>query len=213
MQRDSNVRDFFSVTSNLLTEINQNGADFVLSAMQRAVLTAILTGNKLLLCGNGGSAADAQHLAAEFLVRLRPDVNRQGLPAIALTMDSSTLTAFANDYEFDGLFERMVQALGKPGDVLLGISTTGNSRNVVRALRKAQSIGITTLGFLGAGGGEAIDACDHAFVVPSSETALVQVAHITAGHALLIGVEDALLAQGFIANDDAHLGRGGSADK
>ena len=170
----------------------------VIDAMTVALIDAFRRGGKVLICGNGGSAADAQHLAAELLVRLRPDVNRQGIPAIALTMDASTLTAYANDYDFDGVFERMVQTLGKPGDVLLGISTSGNSSNVVRALNSAQSVGITTLGFLGAGGGAALNACDHAFVVASDETALIQIVHITAGHALLVGVEDALLRQGFI---------------
>ncbi len=160
---------------------------------------AFSAGNKLLLCGNGGSAADAQHLAAEFLVRLRPNIDRAGLPAIALTMDMATMTAASNDYGFETVYERMVQTLGKPGDVLLGISTSGNSENVVRALQAARGMGMITLGFLGAGGGAALAHCDHALVVPSDETALIQIAHSTAGHALAIGVEDALLTSGFLA--------------
>ena len=192
------VENLFQQAADLLAASVTLGTTTSLEHMQNAIVHAIPLGNKLLICGNGGSAADAQHLAAELLVRLRPDVNRQGIPAIALTMDTSTLTAYSNDYNYDGMFERMVQTLGKPGDVLLGISTSGNSKSVVRALETAQSMGVITLGFLGAGGGAALRACDHAFVVASDETALIQIVHITAGHALLVGVEDALLRQGFI---------------
>ena len=193
-----NPNRMFHQAAQLLVKSATVGTSTTMQEMQAAITAAIPLGNKLLICGNGGSAADAQHLAAELLVRLRPDVNRQGIPAIALTMDTSTLTAYSNDYNYDGMFERMVQTLGKPGDVLLGISTSGNSKSVVRALEAAQAMGITTLGFLGAGGGAALRACDHAFVVASDETALIQIVHITAGHALLVGVEDALLHQGFI---------------
>ena len=181
--------------------------DEALSEMEATISTALIRGNKLMLCGNGGSAADAQHLAAELLVRLRPDINRQGIPAIALTMDASTLTAQANDYGFDGIFERMVETIGNPGDVLLGISTSGESQNVVRALKVARGMEIATIGLLGSGGGKALAACDQAFVVPSDETAMIQTVHSALGHALLIGVEDALLEQGFISQD----GRGPAA--
>lgn len=158
-----------------------------LAAMAETIADSIVQGGKLLLCGNGGSAADAQHLAAELLVRLRRD--RQPMPALSLALDSSALTACANDYGFDRVFERMFLALHKPQDVLLGISTSGNSPNIVRALIAARKQGVATLGFLGGRGGTARALCDIAFVVPSEDTASIQECHITAGHALLALVE------------------------
>ncbi len=189
-------------TAELLIRCATSEAELTLRQMEEAISSALARGNKLMLCGNGGSAADAQHLAAELLVRLRPDVNRQGIPAIALTMDASTLSGYANDYGFEGVFERMVQTIGQPGDVLVGISTSGQSENVVRALGAAQAMNIVTVGLLGGGGGAALDACDHAFVVPSNDTAMIQTVHITVGHALLIGVEDALIERGVVDRTD-----------
>jgi D-sedoheptulose 7-phosphate isomerase len=154
------------------------------------IADAVAAGGKLLLCGNGGSAADAQHLAAEFLVRLRPHVNRNPLPALALATDTSSITACANDYEYDAYFERMTMALGRRGDVLVGITTSGRSPSVVRALRAAQAAGLVTVGLLGGAGRPALDFCDAAIVVPSEETGRIQEAHITIGHALLELVED-----------------------
>ncbi len=171
--------------------------------MAADIVNVLRAGGKLLLCGNGGSAADAQHLAAELLIRLRSDVNRESLPAIALTMDSSTMTACGNDYGFECLYERMVQALGQPKDVLLGITTSGRSANVNRALKMAQSKGIMTLGFLGGSGGEALQYCDHAFVVPSKETARIQEAHITAGHVLMELIEEMMLEKKDLQRVDA----------
>ena len=160
---------------------------------------SLANGGKLLLCGNGGSAADAQHLAAELLVRLRPNVNRDGLPAIALAMDSSAMTACGNDYSYDVFFQRMTSTLGRPGDVLIGITTSGNSQNVILALRAARAKGIKTIGFLGAGGGLALAECDLALVVPSAETGRIQEVHITAGHAIMELIEEMLLDRGQIA--------------
>lgn len=161
-------------------------------------LAALAKGGKLLLCGNGGSAADAQHLAAELLVRLRPDVNRSGVPAIALALDASSLTACGNDYAFDAYYERMTRALGKPGDVLIAITTSGRSPNVNNALKAAREMGITTLGLLGGNGGQALAECDFALVVPSTETGRIQESHITIGHALMELVEEGLLERGVI---------------
>ncbi len=159
------------------------------------ILAASLkAGGKILFCGNGGSAADAQHLAAELLVRLRPHVNRPPIPAIALAMDSSSMTACGNDYSYGEFYARMVEGLGKPGDVLLGITTSGKSPNVCKAFEKARSLDIRTVGFLGCGGGPALPLCDEALVVPSTETGRIQEVHITAGHAILEVVEDLLLA-------------------
>lgn len=173
-----------------------------LAAMAARTAESLSRGGTLLLCGNGGSAADAQHLAAELLVRLRSSVNRQGLPAIALAMDSSTLTACGNDYGYDVLFERMVETLGRPGDVLLGITTSGRSPNVIRALKAARRRGMLTLGFLGGTGGPALEDCDLAFVVPSTDTGRIQESHITAGHALMEMIEETLLASGYLKRSD-----------
>lgn len=154
---------------------------------------AIENGNKLLLCGNGGSAADAQHLAAELLIRLRPNVTRQTLPAIALAMDSSTLTACGNDLGYDQLFARMVEALGNADDVLIGITTSGKSKNVNLAFEKAKAKGIHTVGFLGGTGGESLQICDLSFVAPSKITGRIQELHITAGHIVMEIVEEYLI--------------------
>jgi D-sedoheptulose 7-phosphate isomerase len=148
------------------------------------------------LCGNGGSAADAQHLAAELLIRLRPEITRQTLPAIALAMDSSTLTACGNDLGFEVIFERMVEALGNKGDVLLGITTSGKSPNVLKALTKAKELGITTVGLLGGNGGPALELCDYSFIAPTKVTGRIQELHITAGHIIMELVEDHLIEKG-----------------
>lgn len=168
--------------------------------MADAAADAIEKGGKILLCGNGGSAADAQHLAAELTVRLRPHVNRDALPAIPLLTDPSSITACGNDYSFDAYFARMLQAMGREGDVLLGITTSGNSPNVVQALKAAREMGITRLGLLGGSGGPCLPECDIALLVPSKETGRIQESHITAGHALMELIEDELLARGVIKN-------------
>jgi len=170
----------------------------LLHVMGDQITQSIQNGNKLMLCGNGGSAADAQHLAAEMLVRLRPKNNREGIPAIALAQDSSTITACGNDFGYDQLYERMVSSLGKEGDCLIGITTSGNSENVIKAMKVASSMNIKVFGFLGAGGGEALQYCDEAFVVPSDNTGRIQEAHITAGHALMEYIEDRLIESGHI---------------
>ena len=162
------------------------------------LVASILRGGKVLICGNGGSAADAQHLTAEFLIRLTSDVNREGTPAISLLQDSSTFTAAINDFNPDDLFKRNLQTLAKPEDILLALSTSGNSENIVQALKKAKEINISTIGFLGSDGGKCLKFCDQAFLVPSNKTARIQEVHITAGHAVIAYVEARLLKEGFI---------------
>ena len=162
------------------------------------LVASILKGGKVLICGNGGSAADAQHLAAEFLIKLTSEVNREGIPAISLLQDSSTFTAAINDFEPKYLFKRNLQTLGKPEDILLAISTSGKSENIVQVLKTAKEIDITTLGFLGSDGGESLKYCDLSFIVPSNKTARVQEVHITAGHALIEYVEGRLIQEGFL---------------
>jgi len=143
---------------------------------------ALDKGNKILICGNGGSAADAQHFAAELVGRFQKE--RKGLAAIALTTDTSIITAWTNDYNFDTVFERQVQALGKPGDVLVGISTSGNSTNVINAIKEAKRIGMTTIGLVGKGGGKMakINELDYNLIVPSQVTARIQESHIMIIH-------------------------------
>ena len=174
----------------------------ILPVMAGLCADAVAKGGKILLCGNGGSAADAQHLAAELLIRLRPDINRGGISAIPLALDSSSMTACANDYSFDRVFARMVESLGRPGDVLLAITTSGKSANILRTLETARAMKIATLGFLGGDGGPARALCDRAFIVPSRETGRIQEVHITAGHALMELIEDDLLARGAIKRVD-----------
>ena len=171
------------------------------SANKSSIADSIASGGKLLLCGNGGSAADAQHLAAEFLVRLTSDVNRQSIPALALAQDTSTLTACINDYGPDDIFKRVFSSLSTTGDTLLAITTSGNSRNIIETLKLAKEKGIFSLGFLGNGGGEALSYCDLAFVVPSKITGRIQESHITAGHALLQYIEDSLLEKGWLIKE------------
>ena len=166
--------------------------------MGDSIVESIVNGGKLLLCGNGGSAADAQHLAAELVVRLRPAYNRRGLPAISLAMDTSTITACGNDYSYDMLYSRTLESIGNSGDCLLGISTSGNSQNIFNALDLAKKMNIKALGFLGAGGGKVLELCDEVFLVPGDETGRVQECHITAGHALMEHIEDGLLERGYL---------------
>jgi len=143
---------------------------------------ALLDGNKILFFGNGGSAADSQHLAAEIVGRYKKE--RKGLPSVALTTDTSILTAVGNDYGFDVIFERQIEALCMPGDVAIGISTSGNSPNVIKGLMKAHDMGATTIAFSGKQGGKVVDIAHYSFVVPSYDTARIQECHITLGHTL-----------------------------
>lgn len=153
---------------------------------------ALRNNRKILLCGNGGSAADAQHLATEFVVRLNPKIQRPGIPAIALTTDSSTLTAGANDLGYDNVFARSVEALGSEGDVLIGISTSGNSESVNRAFQRARERKLTTIGLLGKDGGRSKDLVDLAIIVPAQDTQRIQEGHITIGHIIFQQVEQEL---------------------
>ncbi len=146
------------------------------------VRDALKKDNKILFCGNGGSAADSQHIATEFTIRLNHDIIRKGLPAIALTTDTSALTAGGNDIGFENTFARLVEALGRKGDVLVGISTSGNSANILLAADKAHENGMTVIGLLGKDGGKLKAKCDLPIIVPSDNTQRIQEGHITIGH-------------------------------
>ncbi len=159
----------------------------LLEAIALTMTATLRAGGKILWCGNGGSAADSQHLAAEIVGRFRRQ--RRGLPSVALTTDTSILTAVANDCGFDAVFSRQVEALGLPGDLLVGISTSGHSPNVVAALQTARAQGLVTVAFTGAGGGKLAPLADYLFAVASSDTARIQEAHILAGHMLCDWIE------------------------
>jgi len=152
-------------------------------------------GNKTLIAGNGGSAADAQHIAGEFVSKFYFD--RPGIPSIALTTDTSIITAIGNDYGYEKLFARQVQANGVKGDMFIGISTSGNSANVVEALKECKEKGIITVGLTGEKGGMMAEMCDYCIKVPSNETPRVQEAHILIGHIICAVVEEAIFGKGF----------------
>ena len=156
------------------------------------ICEALSKGHKILLCGNGGSAADAQHIAAELVGRY--ELRRRGWPAIALNTDTSALTAISNDYGYEEVFARQVQALASNADILIALSTSGKSANVIRAVEKAKEIGCKTIALSGAGGEPLASLCDQAIVVPSERTSRVQEAHITIGH-LWCEMVDAKLGQ------------------
>lgn len=160
--------------------IEVSGAD--LQKASKLAVDTLKNGNKILICGNGGSAADAQHIAAELTGRYKTE--RRGLPGIALTTDTSALTAIGNDYGYDRVFDRQVEALANDDDLLIGISTSGNSKNIVSALKLAQEMGCKTIGFSGRDGGAMNDVCDVNLVVPSNNTPRIQEMHILFGHTI-----------------------------
>ncbi|WP_391484057.1 D-sedoheptulose-7-phosphate isomerase [Aliarcobacter butzleri] len=173
--------------SNEIKELIQEVSDEIIKAYKN--------GNKTLIAGNGGSAADAQHIAGEFVSRFYFD--RPGLASIALTTDTSILTAIGNDYGYEKLFSRQLQANGVSGDVFIGISTSGNSQNVVEALKYAKEKGIITVGLTGEKGGIMKELCDYCICMPSNETPRVQEGHILVGHIICAVVEEAIFGKGF----------------
>jgi D-sedoheptulose 7-phosphate isomerase len=177
---------------SLVETVKKEQAEAILSVANK-LTDALDNGQTIFLCGNGGSAADAQHLAAEFTGRFLRD--RRPLPAVALTTDTSALTAIGNDFGFDTIFERQIRALAKPGDVLIGISTSGNSRNVVEALEAAREIGCVTVALLGGDGGAIKTHAEHVVIVPSPDTPRVQEVQIIIGH-ILCDLVDRHFAQG-----------------
>ena len=167
--------------------------DFLINKAVFLLSNALKSGNKIMICGNGGSADDAQHLSAEFLVRLKPGINRKPFPVMSLAMDTSTLTACGNDYNFNKIFERNLDAFGSSGDILLAISTSGNSTNVINAIKLAKRRKIKTIGFLGFNGGKAKKILDLAITVNNKNTARIQEAHIFLGHFIFDEVGNLLI--------------------
>ncbi|MCW8915473.1 MAG: SIS domain-containing protein [Magnetovibrio sp.] len=184
----------FSESADVKMQLAASDAPKILTRMAHIAGNSVKNGGKVMFCGNGGSAADAQHIAAELLVRLRSDRERGPLAALTLTQDTSTLTACSNDYGYEYIFERPLRALGRQGDILVGITTSGNSGNVLEAMKAAKELGITVFGFLGGDGGKAVSLCDEAFIVPVKDTGRIQESHITAGHILVELIEDVVNA-------------------
>lgn len=182
---ESQVKDHAEVANKLLQNCKED-----IYLLAQAIIKAYREGNKVLLFGNGGSAADAQHLAADLVGRLSKD--RRAFAAIALTGNSSNVTAIANDYGFENIFERQVEALAQPGDVLIGISTSGNSKNVINALKKGQEMGCVCGGLAGENKTIMANHCSVLVHVPSAQTVRIQEMHILIGHILCMAVENEL---------------------
>lgn len=174
----------------------QSASDEII-AIGKELANRLSNGKKILICGNGGSAADSQHIAAELVIRFRSSVPRKALPAIALTVDPSIMTAGSNDMGFENVFARQVEAYGNAGDVLIGISTSGNSTNVLNALKVAKSIEMLAVGLLGCDGGQILPFCDLSVVVPSYEIALIQESHIMIEHIWCEIIEEVLFPEFF----------------
>ena len=187
-------KDFLKeITLNVETHLQLESLFPDIEKAIKIIHKKIKLGGKLMLCGNGGSAADAQHLSAEYLVRLRPNVNRKPIPAISLAQDTSTLTACGNDYSFEDIFLRPFQALAKKNDVLICISTSGNSKNILKVLKEAKKAKIFSVCFLGNGGGKAKKLSSKPLLIPSNNTARIQECHIFLGHFILEKVEDLIV--------------------
>ncbi len=192
MSQDRIVAHFQSSLAGLTKAVQSDELLATTHAIARAVADALRAGNKLLLIGNGGSAADAQHIAAEIVGRYKQE--RPGWAAIALTTDTSALTAIANDYGFEQVFARQVQGLARRGDVLFALTTSGRSPNILAALKTARDTGVTTVGFTGTKGESMRAFCDLLFVAPSDDTPVIQQIHMMAMHAICDDVEQALIS-------------------
>jgi D-sedoheptulose 7-phosphate isomerase len=184
-------RDFAALLADRKGRLEEPRYATQVAAIVAAMVSAFRAGNKVLWFGNGGSAADAQHLAAEFSGRFLRE--RKGLPSEALTVNTSAVTAISNDFGYEQLFARMVEALAKPGDVVVGITTSGTSKNVVRGLEAAKEAGATTIAFSGNGGGPVAEIADFALVGPDGYSAIVQEVHIVMGHIICDLVEQELI--------------------
>ncbi len=186
---DTQIRQIIQASIDVKQQVL--GDDKILATLQQCVekiVTAFKNGNKVLFCGNGGSAADAQHLAAEFSGRFY--IDREALPAEALHVNTSYMTAVANDYSYDVVYSRMIQGIGNKGDVLIGLSTSGNSGNIIKAFEVARQKGMITVGFTGATGGKMKELSDFLLNVPSTDTPRIQESHILLGHIICQLVEE-----------------------
>ena len=183
------IKQYLYESAKVKREIADTLSDKIAFAVD-AVYKTIVEGGKVLLMGNGGSAGDAQHIAAELVGRFKKE--RKAIPALALTVDTSSLTALGNDYGFETIFERQIEAIANKDDAVIGISTSGNSENVVRAIQKANSMGAYTIGLLGNNGGKLKEIVNLPIVIPSNDTARIQEVHITIGHIICEIIEEDL---------------------
>jgi D-sedoheptulose 7-phosphate isomerase len=165
----------------------------VFERIKGEILSCLNRSGKIFICGNGGSAAHAQHLAAEFMIRLRPEINRRPYPVISLALDTSTLTACSNDYGYNKIFSRPLEALGCDKDILIILSTSGKSKNIIEVLKLAKKKKIFSIGFLGKDGGQAKFLCDFIYIVPSKSVPIIQEIHMFLGHLIFETVEDELM--------------------
>lgn len=182
-ERKKFITDSLKESSEIKLKVLESCYDDIMKASEM-IIEAIKGGRKMMLCGNGGSAADSQHLATEFMIRLSHDIKRKAIPAIALSTDSSNLTAGGNDIGFENIFARNIEGIGREGDILIGISTSGNSKNIIKAVQISKEMGIKTICLLGSGGGKLKNECDLPIVVPSDNVQRIQESHITIGHIL-----------------------------
>ena len=188
-----NIINLINESVRTFTNISKDQHQVVLiENITNTILNAFKSDNKLLLCGNGGSAADAQHIAAELSGRF--EIDRKPLNAEALHVNSSFVTAVANDYGYEEIYSRMVEAIGKNGDILLALSTSGNSKNIIRAIEKANSLGLITIGFSGNDGGAMQNLCKYNLIIPSDNTARIQEAHILVGHIICKLIEQKMFS-------------------
>lgn len=187
----SNIQDHMLKSAEIKKAVAEDCAEAAFAAAE-AIAHSLKNGGKLMLCGNGGSAGDAQHIAAEFVATLDHRRPRKGLRAMTLTADTSFITAYSNDFGFEGIFARQVETLGDEGDVLIGLSTSGNSANVLAAMETASSLGIITIAMTGQTGGKLKASADHLIAVPALDTPLIQESHIALGHAITAEVETLL---------------------
>jgi len=191
MERTVEIKDIISESIKIKNLIlNDKETLSAIDEVISVLLEAIKSKNKLILAGNGGSAADAQHTAAEFVSRFY--IDRPGIPAIALTTDTSIITSIGNDYDFSKIFSRQLESIGSHGDVLIAISTSGNSPNIINALEEAKKMGIITVGLTGFDGGKMIKFCDYCICIPSKDTPRIQESHIVIEHILCAVIEKEL---------------------
>jgi D-sedoheptulose 7-phosphate isomerase len=188
MNREQFISEELEASAETKKQTIEACTEYILKSVD-LILGSIRNRGKLMICGNGGSAADAQHLATELVIRLCHDIERPGLPSLALTTDTSILTAGGNDIGFDNIFARQVEALSNPEDVLLAITTSGNSTNILKALEMAKEKSIKSIGFLGGTGGKCKDEVTIPIIIPSSNTQRIQETHITLGHIIIEIVE------------------------
>lgn len=186
------IKDDIIANIDLKKKIIKKNIDEIIK-VQEICISSLRSGGKLIFCGNGGSASDAHHLATELLVRLRPNINRKPIPAISLNLDTTSLTACGNDYSYDIYLSRMLEALGNKNDVLITISTSGNSKNIIKVLKKAKNMKIRSVALLGKKGGTAKNYCEHNIIIDSKNTARIQEAHICIGHILMEIIENHLI--------------------